>query len=344
MSIPVGILGATGLVGQRLVSLLDGHPQLEVVALAAGDERVGSTYAEEVTWRIDAPLPATSGQLTLDHAHPAELSGDPEVVLSALPGSVAREVEPVFAEAGTLVVSNASFDRMASDVPLIIPEVNAEHIHLIEHQREARGWDGALVKNPNCTAATITIPLAALGQFGIEQVRAVTMQAISGAGADGVMAIDAIDNVLPNIPGEADKLASEPAKLLGSYTGGRIEPAGLTVDAACHRVPVIDGHMASVWVDLDTSPEIDAVTEAFDTFSPVDLPSAPTQPIVRRQELRRPRPRYDRDEAGGMSVTVGPVRVDDSTVQFECLAHNTIRGAAGACLLAAELAIETGYV
>ena len=344
MSIPVGILGATGLVGQRLVAAIEEHATFELVAIAASDDRVGSTYAEEVTWRIDTPLPPSVERMSFERAHPAELEARPEVILSALPGSVASEVEPVFAEAGHLVASNASFDRMASDVPLVIPEVNAGHIHLIEHQRSARGWEGALVKNPNCTAATITIPLAALGPFDIERVHAVTMQAISGAGATGVMAIDAIDNVLPNIPGEAEKLATEPAKLLGEYTGDEITPAAIDVDATCHRVPVIDGHLASVWVELATTPDRGDVEAAFDGVPAVDLPSAPTQPIVRQDGPRRPRPRYDRDAANGMGVTVGPVRIDDSTLQFECLSHNTIRGAAGACILAAELALDAGYL
>lgn len=343
MSIPVAILGATGLVGQRLLTLLEDHPTFDLVAITGSEHRVGETFGDEVTWRVDAPMPAEVASMPLERSAPAELSGDPEVILSALPGSIAGEIEPAFAEAGALVCSNASFDRLAPDVPLIIPEVNAEHIHLVEHQRDARGWVGALVKNPNCTSAGIAIPLAPLAGFGLEVVTAVTMQSISGAGARGVYAIDAIDNVIPNIPGEAEKVREEPAKVLGSYASDRIDAHPVDIRASCHRVPVIDGHLASLWVELDEVPTEADVVDALEGLPAIDLPSAPSRPIVRADRSRRPRPRYDRDAADGMSVTVGPVEIDGSTVQFETLSHNTLRGAAGSCLLAAELAVEAGY-
>lgn len=343
MTIPVGVLGGTGLVGQRLLARLDDHPWFEVAAVAASDDRVGAPYGESVTWRIDEPLPSSVARLTLDAADPGSLSGLPPVVLSALPGSVAAEVEAAFAEAGTLVCSNASARRMAPDVPLIIPEINRDHLSLLSTQSRERGWSGSLVKNPNCMTATITIPLAALKPFEPRSATVVTLQAISGAGTGGVHGIDIVDNVLPDIPGEAEKLATEPTKLLADLDGETLDPYQLEVDAACHRVPVVDGHMATCFVELGTAPTSNEVRAALDGFDGVDLPLAPRQPITVIDEPRRPQPRYDRDTEDGMGVAVGPIHLEGSRLRFTCLAHNTVRGAAGACLLAAEAAVDAGY-
>lgn len=338
------MLGATGLVGQRLVARLGSHPIFEPVAVAASEDRAGTPYDEAVTWRINEPLPDSLTDLELDVAEPGTLSGDPDLVLSALPGGVAEELEPAFARDGTFVCSNASPERMADDVPLIIPEINEGHLDLIEHQRSQRGWSGALIKNPNCMTTTITLPLAALLDFGIEHAAIVSMQAISGAGTGGVHGVDIVDNVLPDIPGEADKLATEPHKLLGTLDSEGIEPRSFTVDAACHRVPVIDGHMATCFITVEDAVSTETIQSAFEGYPGVDLPSAPDQPIQVVDEPRRPQPRYDRDAGAGMAVTVGPVEIDGPRIGYTCLAHNTVRGAAGACLLAAESAAEAGYL
>lgn len=343
MTVPVGVLGASGLVGQRLLARLGDHPTFEPVSVAASDDRVGERYGDSVTWRIDEALPPAVADLRFDPADPDGLGGDPGLVLSALPGAVARDIEAAFAESGALVCSNASPGRMDDDVPLLIPELNADHLGLIEHQRDARGWAGALVKNPNCSTVTVALPLSALVDLGLEAATVVTMQAISGAGTAGVHGIDIVDNVLPDIPGEADKLADEPRKLLGSLADGAITPHPVAIDAACHRVPVIDGHLASCFVELGSETSASAVAAAFGAVPAVDLPSAPARPIHVIDAARRPQPRYDRDAGDGMAVAVGPIDVVGSRVRFTCLAHNTIRGAAGACLLAAEAAVDAGY-
>lgn len=336
MTVPVAVVGATGLVGQRLVARLVDHPHFDVAALTASDRHGGSAYAEAVTWRLDEPFPDAVGAVTMRETAPALAETCP-LVLSALPSDVAQAVEPALAEAGAVVCSNASAFRMDPDVPLLIPEVNAEHLDVLATQRANRGWDGAIVKNPNCTSVTVTLPLAALRPFEPTAARIVTMQAVSGAGATGVAAVDAIDNVLPNIPGEAAKLETEPRKLLGAHSDDGIEHHAMDILAACHRVPVQDGHLASCFVEFADTPEPAALERALAAFEGIDLPSAPTDPIEVRADARRPQPRLDRDAGDGGAAVVGPVRPAGEGVQFECLAHNTIRGAAGACLLNAEL-------
>lgn len=339
----VGVLGATGIVGQRLVTRLIDHPLFELGAVAASPDSVGARYADAVTWRIDEPCPPDIAEITIDPCEPGGLRGDPDLVLSALPSDVAATVEPAFCTAGVTVCSNARYARMDPDVPLIIPEVNADHIELVEQQRRDREWAGALVKNPNCTAATVTLPLAALSAFHPTAARVVTMQAISGAGASGVASLDIVDNLLPRIPGEADKLAAEPTKLLGTVRNDTIAPHPIAIDAVCHRVPVVDGHFATAWVDVEKPPSRQSVVSAFETFNGITLPSAPDQPIRVTDRPRRPQPRLDRDAGDGMAVTIGGIEVIDTSVRFDCLAHNTVRGAAGACLLTAELADTVGY-
>lgn len=343
VSIPVAVLGATGLVGQRLVARLSAHPEFDLACVTASDDRAGDRYGESVTWRIDEHLPEAAAALPLERTDASLVADQASVVLSALPSGVAAEVEPALAEAGALVCSNASVDRMAPDVPLIIPEINAEHLDLIDDQRNARDWSGALVKNPNCMSTTVSLPLSGLRRFGLESARMVTMQAISGAGTAGVNGVDIVDNVLPSIPGEADKLASEPRKLFGDLKGGTIELDPLTVEADCHRVPVVDGHLATVFAELTEAPTAEEAAAAMAGIDQVSHPTAPTTPVTVVDEPRRPQPRYDRDRADGMAVTVGPVSATSTGVRFTCLAHNTVRGAAGACLLAAEAAVAAGY-
>ncbi len=344
MSIPVGVLGGTGLVGQQLLALLDDHPVFEPAAITARDTRAGDRYDESVTWRIDHELPDSIGALRLERSDPTAVSADVNLVLSALPGSVASDIEARFARSGAVVCSNASPQRMAADVPLIIPEINTDHLKLIDVQRERRDWSGALVKNPNCMSTTVSIPLWAISELGIESATIVTLQAISGAGTHGVNAIDIVDNVLPDIPGEAAKLSEEPQKILGAVEGDSIVPHAASIDAACHRVPVIDGHLATCFITVEEQTSASAVASKLSSAPAVDLPSAPERPIHVSEAGRRPQPRYDRDAGDGMAVSVGPVDVDESRIRFSCLAHNTIRGAAGACLLSAEAVVEQGYV
>lgn len=344
MTVPVAILGGTGLVGQRLIARLESHPWFDPVVVAASDPRLGERYGDTITWRIDEPMPASIADIRVDRADPDDLSTDVDLVLSALPGEVATEIETRFAEDGALVCSNASPGRMDPDVPLLIPEVNYDHLALIDQQRDARGWEGAIVKNANCMTTTVTLPFAGIDRFGLTTATVVSMQAISGAGTSGVHGIDIVDNVLPDIAGEADKLASEPQKLLGSLTADGIVHHTIEVDAACHRVPVTDGHLATCFVDVETAPTRESVIDALSSVPTVDLPSAPTDPITVIDEPRRPQPRYDRHVSDGMGVAVGPVAVAENRISFSCLAHNTVRGAAGACLLAAEAAVDAGYL
>lgn len=344
MSIPVGVLGGTGLVGQRLLALLDDHPLFKPASITASDERAGERYDESVIWRIDHDLSDSIGAIQLVRSDPAAVSTDVDLVLSALPGSVAADIETSFARSGAIVCSNASPLRLADDVPLVIPEINADHLKLIDIQREERGWDGAIVKNPNCMSTTVSLPMWAIADLGIERATIVTMQAISGAGTHGVNSIDIVDNILPDIPGEATKLSEEPLKILGTVEGGSIVPHEASIDAACHRVPVIDGHLATCFITVEEQTSASAVAEKLTSAPSVELPSAPERPILVTEAERRPQPRYDRNASDGMAVTVGPVDVDQSRIRFNCIAHNTIRGAAGACLLAAEAVVEQGYV
>jgi aspartate-semialdehyde dehydrogenase len=275
-----------------------------------------------------------------------EKAGNVDFVFSALPGGLAGPVESEFA-ALYPVFSKASAHRMDSDVPLMIPEVNPEHVALIQVQRKARGWKGFLSTDPNCSTIQLAMTLKPLMRFGISQVVVSTMQALSGAGYPGVPSLDIIDNVVPFISGEEDKMESEPQKILGSFNGNRICPADFVLSSSCHRVHVIDGHLESVFVNLDDNPSLEEIEEAFIQFSgepqKLNLPSAPEKPLVVRKEPNRPQPRYDRNEGKGMSVVVGRIREDPiMTAKYICLGHNTIRGAAGAGILSAELMVTKG--
>jgi len=336
-----GILGATGVVGQRFIQLLEDHPQFEVTALAASDRSQGKTYAEACAWRLPGEIPERVKQVVVQSPAPPL---DCDFVFSSLPGNVAKEAEENFARAGYPVISNSSSHRMATDVPLLIPEVNHEHVALIDTQRTRRGYDrGFIVTNPNCSAIVIVMALAPLhARFGVETCVVTTMQALSGAGYPGVPSLDATDNVIPFIGGEEEKIEAETLKLLGRLNGDAIEEARIEVSAQCNRVNVSDGHLASIRVKLSQPASLDQIREALGSFMSVPqelkLHSAPAKPIIVRDEVDRPQPRLDRDAGFGMSVTVGRITADTVLdYRFVALGHNTIRGAAGAAILNAEL-------
>ena len=338
----VGILGATGTVGQRFIQLLEGHPQFEMTALAASDRSQGRTYAEACAWRLSGEMPESVRALTVEPPRPPL---DCNLVFSSLPGDVAREAEGAFADAGYPVISNSSAYRMDEDVPLLIPEVNHEHLGLIGTQRRARG--GFIVTNPNCSTIMLALALAPLhARFGVEAVAATTLQALSGAGYPGVPSLDVVDNVLPFIASEEEKIESETLRILGRFDGARVESAPFKVSAQCHRVNVSDGHLAAVRVKLSRPAEPEDLRDAFASYTSLPqelrLYSAPERPILVRDEPDRPQPRHDRDAGRGMSITVGRIRRDAVLGQrFVALSHNTIRGAAGAAILNAELLIAT---
>jgi aspartate-semialdehyde dehydrogenase len=342
----VGILGATGTVGQRFIQLLEGHPQFEVAALAASDRSRGKAYSEACAWRLPGDMPESVRGLKVQAPEPPL---DCEVVFSSLPGDIARSTEESFARAGYAVISNSSALRMDEDVPLLIPEVNHEHLAQLDTQKASRGLErGMIVTNPNCSTIMLALALAPLhARFGIESCVATTLQALSGAGYPGVPSLDAVDNVIPYIGGEEEKIESETLKILGRLEGGRIQDAPFKVSAQVHRVNVSDGHMAAVRVKLGRQVSLEELREAFASFTSLPqelrLHTAPPRPIVVREEPDRPQPRLDRDAGRGMSVTVGRIFPDKVLdYRFVALSHNTVRGAAGAAILNAELLAATG--
>jgi aspartate-semialdehyde dehydrogenase len=344
----VGILGATGTVGQRFIQLLENHPQFVVTALAASDRSQGKSYAEACSWKLSGDIPAGVRELKVGAPHPPM---DCDIVFSSLPGDIARSSEEAFIKAGYPVISNSSAFRMDEDVPLLIPEVNHEHLGLIEAQRKRLGDNGGfIVTNPNCSAIGIVIPLAPVhAEFGIEAVVVTTMQAISGAGYPGVASLDITDNVYPFIGGEEEKVESETRKLLGTLTEGRVEDASFAVSAQCNRVNVTDGHTAAVRVKLKNKATVEEVRRVMASYTSLPqllgLHSAPELPIVVRAEQDRPQPRLDRDAGRGMSVTVGRIQKDNvMDIKFVSLSHNTVRGAAGAAILNAELLVAKNYI
>ncbi|KPN32008.1 aspartate-semialdehyde dehydrogenase [Halolamina pelagica] len=344
MTVRVGLLGATGAVGQRFVQLLDDHPTFEIAAVTASPESAGESYRDAAKWRVDTPIPERIAELTVRETSPDALPDDLDLLFSSLPSSVGAEIEPELCRAGYVVSSNSSNERMAEDVPLTIPEVNPDHLDLIDTQREQRGWDGALVKNPNCSTITMTPTLAALDEFGLERAHVSTLQAVSGAGYSGVTSMEIIDNVLPHIGGEEEKMETESRKLLGDVEDGELSLHDVDVSASCNRVPSLDGHLENVFAELDDDPSADAVHEALANFEAVDLPSAPAQPIHVFDDPERPQPRLDRMRGKGMQISAGGLQATDEGVQYNCLAHNTIRGAAGASVLNGELLVEEGWV
>ena len=336
----VGILGATGTVGQRFVQLLENHPQFEVTALAASDRSAGKPFSQACAWKLAGAIPDYVKEIVVS---PIEPPLDCELVFSSLPSGVARETEEAFARAGFPVISNSSSYRMDEDVPLLIPEINSEHLGLIEIQQRKRGFGkGFIITNPNCAVVSFAPPLAALDRrFGVESVFVTTLQAISGAGYPGVSSFDITDNVLPYIAGEEPKVEIESQKILGRFNGETIEKANFTVSAQCFRVHVIDGHTASVRVKLKRTSTLENVFEAMKTFPSLKLYSSPEHFIDVCDEPSRPQPRLDRDSGRGMTITVGRLFPDNIfDYRFVSLSHNTVRGAAGSAVLNAELLID----
>lgn len=345
-TIEVGVLGATGMVGQQFIRLLDGHPQLKLVWLGASDRSAGKKYPDACSWRLDGPMPAMVRDLTVQECKP---EGAPPVVFSAMDASVATEIERAFAEAGHWVISNSRNHRMEPDVPLLVPEINAHHLALVKQQQAARGWKGGILTNPNCSTVGLTMGLAPLAPFGIRRVLVATMQAVSGAGYPGVPSLDILGNVVPYIGGEEEKMQTETQKILGSLTDAGITPLAARVSAHCNRVPVIDGHTVAVSVELEQDPGIEALREAFRGFrgrpQELGLVSAPASPVLLVDDPMRPQPRRDAMAGNGMTVTVGRLRpCEVFHYKFVALVHNTIRGAAGAAILNAELLIAEGYL
>ncbi len=343
----VAILGATGTVGQRFIQLLDGHPWFEVAALTGSERSAGRTYAEASRWVLDTPMPTAVREMRI---MPEDAELDTPLVFSALPSKTAGVIEERLAAAGHVVCSNASDHRMAEDVPLLIPEVNPEHLELIAVQRKNRGWRGAIVTNPNCTATAPTMTLRPLlDAFGVEKVLLVSMQALSGAGYPGVPSYDATENVIPYIGGEEPKVEEEPQKMLGNLVDGRIVPAAFTTSAHCNRVPVLEGHLVCLSIGLQRKATLEEVIAALTNFralpQELQLPSAPPQPIVLREEPDRPQPRRDRMTGAGMAAVVGRIRpCPILDYKLVTLGHNTIRGAAGGSLLNAELMYAQGML
>ncbi len=314
------------------------------MTLAASESSAGKPYREAAKWRVESPIPPGVADTTVVEGRPGAVPDDVDLLFSSMPSGTAERVEPAFADAGYVVSSNSSNARLDDDVPLVIPEINAEHLGLLEVQRDRRGWDGALVKNPNCSTIAIVPPLATLDRFGLEGVRVATMQAVSGAGYSGVTSMEILDNVMPHIGGEEKKMETETRKLLGTFDGASVEWHGVDVAASCNRVPTIDGHLESVWADTAEAIAPADATAAFEDAPTVELPSAPDRLVRALDDPDRPQPRLDRMAGGGWQISVGPAQETDAGVQFDCLVHNTMRGAAGASVLNGELLADRGYL
>ena len=341
---PIGVLGATGMVGQRYIQLLENHPWFEIAWLGASDRSSGKPYGEAAKWRLDTPLPERIAKMVVS---PAEPEGAPKIIFASVDAAIAREMEPKFAAAGCAVISNSSALRMAPNVPLVIPEVNAEHLHLVEEQPWRKASGGYVVTNPNCSTIGLVMALKPLEErFGIEQVCVTTMQAVSGAGYPGVASMDILDNVVPYIGSEEEKMEAETLKLLGRLDAGSVAPLEAKITAHCNRVPVTDGHTECVSVKLGRSARREEILEAWAEFRPLagrDLPFAPDQPVEWTEQNDRPQPRLDRNRGRGMAVTVGRLRPCGLLDwKFVLLSHNTVRGAAGATILNAEMLASLG--
>ena len=343
----VGILGATGVVGQRFIQLLANHPQFEVSAVAASYRSQEKRYGEACTWRLQGEMPEAVRTMWVEPPAPPL---DCDIVFSSLPGEIARVTEGDFAAHGYPVISNSSSFRMDEDVPLLIPEVNHEHLGLLERQRTKYERGGFIVTNPNCSTIMLVLALAPLhAAFGVEATIATTLQALSGAGYPGVASLDIIDNVLPFIRSEEEKIETETKKILSRFNNGFLETNPMAVSAQCHRVNVSDGHMAAVRVKLARRVTLAEVREALTSFrslpQELGLYSAPSAPIVVTDEEDRPQPKFDRDAGNGMTITIGRLKPDSVLdYRFVVLSHNTIRGAAGAAILNAELLVALGHL
>ncbi|MHA1916995.1 MAG: aspartate-semialdehyde dehydrogenase [Candidatus Ranarchaeia archaeon] len=354
--IKVAILGATGAVGQRFVSLLEDHPFFEIEALMASEKSTDKKYSEAVSWILDIPIPKQIRDVKLIPIEKKLLDIlDVKVVFSAIPASFAGPIEEDFANDGLFVASNASSHRMAKDVPILIPDVNPDHIELLKIQRENRNWTtGALTTNSNCSTSGLVMALKPLeSKYGIDQVEVTTMQAISGAGYPGVPSLDITENIVPYIQGEEEKMETEPNKILGKLVKDHIEDANIKISATCTRVPVINGHLESVSLRLNQKPSLEEFEKTLRDYKSepqsLNLPSAPNPPLVIMEQPNRPQPRKDRlngspDSAKGMATSIGKIKETPWGFKFLLLVHNTIRGAAGANILASEFALKKNYL
>ncbi|KZX17394.1 aspartate-semialdehyde dehydrogenase [Methanobrevibacter cuticularis] len=344
----VGILGATGMVGQRFIQILDKHPDFEITALTASSRSAGKRYEDATTWYLDDAMPDSVKDIIVTDTDPTEVSNNVEIVFSSLPTENAAIVEPKFAK-NYIVASNASAMRMKKDVPLVIPEVNPEFLDLIEIQQRNRGWDGFIVTNPNCSTIALTLTLKPIyDSYDINRVYVSTMQAVSGAGYNGVPSMAIVDNLVPYIGGEEEKMESETLHLLGTLDGSDVTNANFGLSASCHRVAVVDGHTEAVFVELDNDVDIEDIKNTMKNFKSIpqdlNLHSAPKNPVLIREENDRPQPRMDRNTNNGMSVTAGRLRKDpafENSFKYILVGHNTVRGAAGASILNAELINKT---
>ncbi len=345
--IPVGVLAATGSVGQRFVQLLADHPWFEVVRVTGSERTIGRPYGDSVNWVIPGDPPEAVRDLVVQETRP---DLDVPVVFSALPTNEAKELESIFAEAGYAVITNASPYRMIEDVPLLIPEINPDHTALIATQQAERGWTGFIVASPNCSTTSVVLPMKVFqDSFGLQAAIMTTMQAISGAGYPGVSSLSILDNVVPYIGGEDQKLEAEPKKLLGTVHQGKMHLASLKLSAQANRVPVLDGHLASVSVKLERPASVNEAVEALEVWQPPaicrELPSSPGRPLIYRHEVDRPQPRLDRDAEDGLAWTVGKVReCGVLDLRYMAITHNTLRGAASGSILNAELLVIQGCI
>ena len=345
-TIEVGILGGTGMVGQHFIRFLENHPWFKITWLGASDRSAGKKLQDATSWRLDGEMPQAAADLPVSDSKPGHA---PQLVFSAMDASVATEIERAFAQAGHFVVSNSRNHRMELDVPLIVPEINACHLSLLPAQAKNRGWKGSIVTNPNCSTITLTLALAPLTRFGIKRVMAATLQAVSGAGYPGVASMDILANVVPFIGSEEEKMQQETQKILGSVSDGKAVPLDARVSASCHRVAVVDGHTVSASVEFSAKPALEEIRHAIETFRGIpqerSLPSAPPHPVIYLPQPDRPQPRRDASRENGMTVFVGRLRecpVLDA--KFVACGHNTIRGAAGAAVLNAELMVSEGII
>ena len=343
----VGILGATGMVGQEFVNFLQGHPWFDLTWLGASDRSQGKPYREATAWRLSGVMPANVREMMVSESKPAD--GVPHLLFSAMDASVATDIERAFAGAGHTVVSNSRNHRMEEDVPLLVPEINADHLRLLPEQQRKRGWSGQIVTNPNCSTVVMVMALAPLKQFGIRRVMVTTMQAISGAGYPGVASMDINANVVPFIGNEEEKMQQETQKILGDFADHRVTPLAGKVSASCNRVPVVDGHMLCVSIELEKKPSEAEIIGAMRGWRGIPqqrgLPSAPPCPVIYMDEPDRPQPRRDVERENGMAVFVGRLRkCPVLDYKFVALGHNTVRGAAGAAVLNAELMKAEGWL